>query len=250
MNEIDLKGRRAVITGGGRGMGLGIARHFLNCGASVSLWDINAETLAVAQEGLAAAERVDTQAVDISDFNAVESAARFVEERFGGIDILVNCAGIAGPNLPLEDYGLEDWNTVQRINVNGTFHTCRAIVPIMRKAKHGRIVNVSSMAGKDGNPNASAYSASKAAVIAITKSLGKELAKADICVNVITPAVIETEMANAVTPQQLEYMLAKIPMGRMGKIEEVSALVSWLSSKECSYSTGAVFDISGGRATY
>ncbi|MXU65029.1 SDR family NAD(P)-dependent oxidoreductase [Oceanomicrobium pacificus] len=250
MNSYDLKGQRAIVTGGGRGMGLGIADLFLKSGASVSLWDISADTLADAAATLDAGDRVDTQVVDVSDLASVEAATAAVRDRFGGIDILVNAAGIAGGNMPLDSYDVDLWNKTQAINVNGTFHTCRAVVPVMKEGDYGRIVNVSSMAGKDGNPNASAYSVSKAAVIALTKSLGKELATTGIRANVITPAVIETPMVAAVTPEQLEYMLAKIPMGRMGTVAEIANLTAWLCSRDCSYSTGAVFDISGGRATY
>ncbi|WP_127113793.1 SDR family NAD(P)-dependent oxidoreductase [Shimia sediminis] len=250
MNRYDLTDQRAVITGGARGMGLGIARLFLECGARVSLWDVSEGTLKEAAVAFSSDDCVDIQVVDVSDFAAVQAAAEAVKAKFGGVDILVNAAGIAGANLPLDDYPLEEWDRVQRINVNGSFHTCRAIVPLMKAKDYGRIVNVSSMAGKEGNPNASAYSVSKAAVIAMTKSLGKELAATGIRANVITPAVIETDMVAAVTPEQLSYMLAKIPMGRMGTVDEVAALVAWLSSRDSSYSTGAVFDISGGRATY
>lgn len=250
MNQYDLKGRHAVITGGARGMGYGIAELFLASGATVSLWDLSADALAEAAEKLNAGDCVDKQTVDVSDLASVEAATAAAKSAMGGIDILVNAAGIAGGNMPLDEYDVDLWNATQRINVDGTFHTCRAIVAVMKQGGYGRIVNVSSMAGKDGNPNASAYSVSKAAVIALTKSLGKELATTGIRVNVITPAVIETPMVAAVTPQQLEYMLSKIPMGRMGTVAEVAALTAWLSSPDCSYSTGAVFDISGGRATY
>lgn len=250
MNSYDLKDQRAVVTGGARGMGLGIARLFLASGARVSLWDQNDAALADAAGALKAGGRVHTQAVDVSNYSAVEAAAASAKDAMGGIDILVNAAGIAGGNMPLDSYDLDLWNLTQAVNVNGTFYTCRAIVPVMKEGGYGRIVNVSSMAGKEGNPNASAYSVSKAAVIAMTKSLGKELATTDIRANVITPAVIETPMVEAVTPEQLKYMLSKIPMGRMGTVDEVAALTAWLCSRDCSYSTGAVFDISGGRATY
>ena len=250
MNSYDLNDQRAVITGGARGMGLGIAELFLASGASVSLWDLSGEALATAARHLNAADRVDTQTVDVSDYGAVETATARARAAMGGIDILVNAAGIAGGNMPLDKYDLDLWNLTQKVNVNGIFHTCRAIVPIMKEGDYGRIVNVSSMAGKDGNPNASAYSVSKAAVIAMTKSLGKELATTGIRANVITPAVIETPMVKDVTDEQLTYLLSKIPMGRMGTVEEIARLSAWLCSRDCSYSTGAVFDISGGRATY
>ncbi len=250
MNSYDLNDMRAVITGGAQGMGLGIAKLFLASGASVSLWDLSADALATAARDLNAADRVDTQSVDVSDYAAVETATAQAKAAMGGIDILVNAAGIAGGNMPLDAYDLDLWNATQAVNVNGVFHTCRAVVPVMKEGDYGRIVNVSSMAGKDGNPNASAYSVSKAAVIAMTKSLGKELATTGIRANVITPAVIETPMVKDVTDAQLSYMLSKIPMGRMGTVAEVAALTAWLCSRDCSYSTGAVFDISGGRATY
>lgn len=250
MNTYDLKDQRAVITGGARGMGLGIARMFLSSGANVSLWDLDGASLEQAAASLDAGDRVDTRSVNVADYPSVEAATAGAKEAMGGIDILVNAAGIAGGNMPLDAYDLDLWNQTQAVNVNGTFHTCRAIVPVMKECNYGRIVNVSSMAGKDGNPNASAYSVSKAAVIAMTKSLGKELATTGIRANVITPAVIETPMVADVTETQLAYMLSKIPMGRMGTVEEIAALTAWLSSRDCSYSTGAVFDISGGRATY
>ena len=250
MNSYDLNDMRAVITGGAQGMGLGIAKLFLMSGASVSLWDLSADALATAARDLNAADRVDTRSVDVSVYSAVETATAQAKAAMGGIDILVNAAGIAGGNMPLDAYDLDLWNATQAVNVNGVFHTCRAVVPVMKEGDYGRIVNVSSMAGKDGNPNASAYSVSKAAVIAMTKSLGKELATTGIRANVITPAVIETPMVKDVTDAQLSYMLSKIPMGRMGTVAEVAALTAWLCSRDCSYSTGAVFDISGGRATY
>ncbi|MCT8161705.1 SDR family NAD(P)-dependent oxidoreductase [Pseudoruegeria sp. SHC-113] len=250
MNRLDLEGRKAVITGGARGMGFAIAERFLASGAQVSLWDLNPEGLSAAKAKLAGKGAVDTQAVDVSNLAAVEAAAEAAAQAMGGAEILVNAAGIAGVNTLLENYPPEIWNAVMNVNLNGTFHTCRALVPYMRKAGYGRIVNIASMAGKDGNPNASAYSVSKAGVIGLTKSLGKELAQTEIRVNVVCPAVIKTEMLADVTEEQIGYMLAKIPMGRMGTVEEIAGLVGWLSSPECSYSTGAVYDLSGGRATY
>lgn len=250
MNKLDLNGKRAVITGGARGMGFAIAQRFLDSGASVSLWDISEETLTWAQEALSKAGTVDAQTVNVSRYDSVEVAAQATANALGGIDILVNGAGIAGVNAPLTDYPLDIWQAVLDVNLNGIFHTCRAIVPYMQKGDYGRIVNIASMAGKDGNPNASAYSVSKAAVIGLTKSLGKELATSGIRANVVCPAVIKTEMLDDVTEEQIGYMLAKIPMGRMGSVEEIAAMVGWMCSEECSYSTGAVFDLSGGRATY
>lgn len=250
MNILDLKGRRAVITGGARGMGFAFAKRFLESGASVALWDVNADALARAKAALDPLGQVAINTVDVSDYAQVETAAASVAETLGGIEILVNAAGIAGVNVPVTDYPLDTWNAVMNVNLNGIFHTCRAIVPYMQQSDYGRIVNIASMAGKDGNPNASAYSVSKAGVIGLTKSLGKELATSNIRANVICPAVIKTEMLDDVTEEQIGYMLAKIPMGRMGTVEEIAAMVGWMCSEECSYSTGAVFDLSGGRATY
>ena len=250
MNRIDLDGRRAVVTGGARGMGYAIARRFLESGASVSLWDISDETLATAKSELSEFGTVETRVVDVGDYGNVETGASATAGALGGIDLLVNSAGVAGINTPLIEYPLETWRQVQRVNLDGIFHTCRAIVPYMQKEDYGRIVNISSMAGKDGNPNASAYSVSKAGVIALTKSLGKELAQTSIRVNVIVPAVIRTEMLADVTEEQVAYMLSKIPMGRMGTADEIAAMVACMCSDECSYSTGAVYDLSGGRATY
>jgi len=250
MNTLDLSGKRAVVTGGGRGMGFAVAQRFLTSGASVSLWDISEETLDAARSKLDVFGTVIAQRVDVSDYADVETAAQQAADQLGGIELLVNAAGIAGVNVPLTDYPLETWNAVMNVNLNGIFHTCRAIVPHMQKSGYGRIANISSMAGKDGNPNASAYSVSKAAVIGLTKSLGKELATSGIRVNVICPAVIMTEMLQDVTEEQLNYMLSKIPMGRAGTVEEIAAMVGWMCSEDCSYTTGAVFDLSGGRATY
>lgn len=250
MNTLDLKNRRAVITGGARGMGFAIAKRFLESGASVSLWDLNEKALTQAKSALDELGAVTYQCVDVSDFASVETATAAAAAELGGIDLLVNAAGIAGVNTPLADYPVETWNAVINVNLNGIFHTCKAVVPVMQKGDYGRIVNIASMAGKDGNPNASAYSVSKAGVIGLTKSLGKELATSNIRVNVVCPAVIKTEMLADVTEEQIGYMLAKIPMGRMGTVDEISSMVGWMCSEECSYSTGAVFDLSGGRATY
>ena len=216
----------------------------------MSLWDLNAATLRSARDTLAALGSVDSQTVNVADYESVTAAAAKAVAAMGGVDLLVNSAGIAGVNAPLSDYPLDSWNAVLDVNLNGVFHTCRALVPEMQKSDYGRIVNIASMAGKDGNPNASAYSVSKAGVICLTKSLGKELATTGIRVNVICPAVIKTEMLEDVSEEHIGYMLAKIPMGRMGRVDEIAAMVGWLCSSECSYSTGAVFDMSGGRATY
>ena len=250
MNRIDLSGRRAVVTGAARGVGYAVARRFLQSGASVSIWDVSEGTLADARRGLSSLGTVASQVVDVGDYAQVERGAESTAAELGGIGLLVNCAGIAGVNAALADYPLDVWRQVQRVNLDGTFHVCRAIVPYMQQEGYGRVVNIASMAGKDGNPNASAYSVSKAGVIALTKSLGKELARTGIRVNAIAPAVIETEMLAAVTEEQIGYMVSKIPMGRMGTVEETAAMVAWMCSEECSFTTGAVFDLSGGRATY
>lgn len=250
MNTLDLSGKRAVITGGARGMGFAFAKRFLDSGATVALWDISNETLDTATEALSSFGQVSSQVVNVADYDSVEAGAKAAAQEMSGIDILVNSAGIAGVNTPLDVYPLKTWNAVIDVNLNGIFHTCRAIVPYMKEGDYGRIVNIASMAGKEGNPNASAYSVSKAGAIGLTKSLGKELATTGIRVNVICPAVIKTEMLDDVTEEQIGYMLSKIPMGRMGTVEEIAAMVGWMCSEECSYSTGAVFDLSGGRATY
>ena len=250
MNQIDLRGRRAVVTGAARGMGLAVAERFLASGASVSIWDVGKGNLDAARRRLATRGTVAPRVVDVADYAQVERGAESTAAELGGIDLLVNCAGIAGVNAEFTDYPLDVWRQVQRVNLDGTFHVCRAVVPYMLQGGYGRIVNVSSMAGKEGNPNASAYSVSKAGVIALTKSLGKELAKTGIRVNAIAPAVIETEMLADVTEEQIGYMLSKIPMGRAGTVEEVAAMVAWMCSEECSFTTAAVFDLSGGRATY
>lgn len=229
-------GRTAVVTGGLGGIGEGIVKRLKAEGAEALSWD-----LAASPDGLS---------LDISDPDAVQNAAEESLSRLGKIDILVCSAGIAGPTHTLWDYPVEDWKRVFDINLHGLFYCCRAIVPAMRAAGYGRIVNIASIAGKEGNPNASAYSASKAAVIGLTKSLGKELTDGDICVNCITPATVETPILEQVSPEFVDYMRSKIPMGRFGRVEEVAALACWLASEECSFTTGGVFDISGGRATY
>lgn len=250
MNTYNLDGRVAIVTGAARGMGFAVAERFLKSGASVTLWDLNETALLDARQKLSQFGDVHSDSVNVADFTAVKAAAGRVKQRCGQIDILINSAGIAGVNTSLADYPLDIWNQVMQVNLNGIFHTCKAVVPHMQNNGYGRIVNIASMAGKDGNPNASAYSVSKGAVITLTKSLGKELAREGITVNVVAPAVIETEMLADVTEEQINYMLTKIPMGRMGTVKEISSLVSWLASEECSYSTGAVYDLSGGRATY
>ena len=241
-------GRRAVITGGASGIGLGIATRLAREGASVCLWDANGESLAAARA--AVGPDAMTAVVDVTDWSAVDAAAIAVRERLGGLDVLVCSAGITGPNVPLADYPVEAWRGVIDVNINGVFHCCRAAAPHMLAGGYGRIVNIASVAGKEGNPNASAYSASKAAVIGLTKSLGKELAQKNITVNAVTPAAVKTAIFDQMTQAHIDFMLSKIPMGRFGLVDEIVALVCWLASAECSFTTGSVFDASGGRATY
>jgi len=252
-NQFDFSGRRAIITGGARGIGFGVAKRLQSGGAKVTLWDSDGDTLKRAAGALTGGDGDDAVAVarvDVADYAQVEAAAGEAERRFGGIDILVNAAGVAGANASVEAYPIDEWRRVIRVNLDGIFHACRAVVPVMRRADYGRIANIASIAGKEGNPNASAYSASKAAVIALTKSLGKELASTGIRVNALAPAVIDTEMLADVTQEHLAYMLSKIPMARAGQVTEAAAMVAWMCSAECSYTTAAVFDLSGGRATY
>ena len=251
MNQLDLKGRHAVITGGASGIGFAIAQRMLASGASVTLWDRDEAALKTATAGLGALSpgAVHAVSVDVTHQASVQAAVQQTL-RFGNIDILVNSAGITGPNVKLWDYPLADWEQVMAINLNGVFLCCREVVPHMRGRNYGRVVNIASVAGKDGNPNASAYSASKAAVIALTKSLGKEMADTGVRVNCVTPAAVKTAMFDQMTPEHIAFMLSKIPMARFGTVEEIAAMVTWLSTEECSFSTGAVFDLSGGRSTY
>ena len=246
MNQIDLSGKVAVITGGTRGIGLAIVERMAKSGARVAVWD----RARLEKGSKAEAAGAALIAADVSDPDAVARALAETESRVGPVDILVNSAAIGGVNTTVAQYPLDEWRAVMDVNLTGTFLTCRAVVPGMEKRGYGRIVNIASIAGKEGNPNACAYSASKAGVIALTKSLGKELATTGVCVNCIAPAVIETEMLEQSTKEHIAYMVSKIPMGRLGQVDEVAALVCWLASAECSFSTGAVFDISGGRATY
>lgn len=245
-----LQNRAGIVTGGARGIGRAIAARLLQDGASVCLWDVDEAALAEARALLNAAGRVTTAKVDVTCADSVEAGVQTAVAAFGKIDLLVNNAGIAGANARLWETTPEEWRRVVEINLNGPFLCCRAVVPQMLKNGYGRIVNIASIAGKEGNPNAAHYSASKAGVIGLTKSLGKELATSNIVVNCITPAVIETDILKQLTQQHVDYMLSKIPMGRFGRREEAAALVAWLCSEDCSFTTGAVFDLSGGRATY
>ncbi|WP_407181020.1 SDR family NAD(P)-dependent oxidoreductase [Bradyrhizobium sp. STM 3562] len=248
MNKIDLNGRCAVVTGGAQGFGRAITERFAASGAKVAIWDHD-QTLAdkTAKEIGGAVTAVK---VDVTDWGAVETARDATLKAFGKIDILVNNAGIAGVNKTVWETDLEEWRKVLRINLDGPFICCKAIVPTMVKQNYGRIVNIASIAGKEGNPNAAHYSASKAGLIALTKSLGKELAQQNIMVNAVTPAAAKTAIFDQLTQQHIDFMLSKIPKGRFVLVEEVAAMVAWLSSEDCGFSTGAVFDISGGRATY
>lgn len=246
MNNIDLKGRRAIVTGGAQGIGRAVAERFLASGASVAIWDRDmplAESTA-AEIGVTAIE------VDLVSPDAVDAALAQTRDALGGVDIMVNNAGIAGANKPVWEYSPEEWRQVIDINLMGVFHCCRAAVPAMLEGGYGRIVNIASIAGKEGNPNASHYSASKAGVIALTKSLGKELADRNVAVNCVTPAAARTAIFDQMSETHINYMLSKIPMGRFVEPSEIAALVAWLSSEDCSFTTGQVIDISGGRATY
>lgn len=250
MNKIDLNHRHAVVTGGAQGIGLSIAGRLLASGASVSLWDRDEESLSVAQKQLGKSELVSTETIDVSDAASVAAATAATVEKYGKIDILVANAGIAGPNHTTWEYPIDTWKQVININLVGVFLCCRAIVPHMLHQGYGRIVNVASIAGKEGNANASAYSASKAGVIALTKSLGKETAHRNIAVNCITPAAARTRIFDQMTKEHIDFMLSRIPRGRFLEVDEVNAMVAWLVSEENSFTTGAVFDLSGGRATY
>jgi 2-dehydro-3-deoxy-L-rhamnonate dehydrogenase (NAD+) len=252
MNQLDLKGRHAVITGGASGLGYAISQRMIASGATVTWWDMNADVMAQAAKtiGVDTGAAVHCELANVTDHASVVAALGRTLAKRPKIDILVNSAGITGPNAKLWDYPTAAWEQVIQVNLNGIFHTCREIVPHMQANKFGRIVNIASVAGKDGNPNASAYSASKAAVIALTKSLGKELANSGVLVNCVTPAAVKTAMFDQMTPEHIAFMLSKIPMGRFGTTEEVAAMVAWLCTEDCSFSTGAVFDLSGGRSTY
>jgi 2-dehydro-3-deoxy-L-rhamnonate dehydrogenase (NAD+) len=246
-NKIDLSGRKAVVTGGAQGIGRAIVERFLASGAKVAIWDRDRALAEKAAKELPGAVAV---AVEVGSYADVERARDETVKALGGIDILVNNAGISGPNLKTWEYPLDAWRQVMSINLDGPFHCCRAVAPLMIAQNYGRVVNIASVAGKEGNINAPAYSASKAAVIALTKSLGKELASYDISVNCITPAAAKTAIFDQMTQAHIDFMLSKIPRGRFIEVEEIAGLAAYCASSECSASTGAVFDISGGRATY
>ena len=250
MNQIDLKLKTAVVTGGAQGIGLAIAELMIDSGATVSLWDQDQKLVNETATRLSSKGKVDAVTVDVSDLDSVKNAVIQTKKFMDGIDILICNAGISGPNAKLWDYPPEDWEKIMNININGVFNCLRTVTPIMIENNYGRIVNVSSVAGKEGNPSASAYSASKAAVIAITKSLGKELADYNIAVNCITPAAAKTQIFNQMKEEHIQYMLGKIPRGRFLKVEEAASMVAWLCSEENSFTTGGVFDLSGGRSTY
>jgi 3-oxoacyl-[acyl-carrier protein] reductase len=229
MNRLDFTGRSAIVTGGMQGIGAAIVKRLEASGAKVTVWDLDG-----------------SPKVDVSDPASIQSALKNLQK----VDVLVNNAGVAGKNVPTVDYPIEEWERVLRVNLTSQFLCCRAIAPLMVRAKYGRIVNIASIAGKEGNPNAVAYSASKAGVISLTKSLGKELAKDGVLVNCVTPAAAKTAIFDQMTRSHIDYMLSKIPMGRFVEVDEIASLVCWLASEDCSFSTGGVFDISGGRATY
>jgi 3-oxoacyl-[acyl-carrier protein] reductase len=248
MNKIDLNGRCAVVTGGAQGFGRAITERFVSSGARVAIWDHDIALAEQTAKQIGAA--VTAIQVDVSDLAAVEKARDATLAKLGKIDILVNNAGIAGINKTVWETDFDEWRKVLRINLDGPFICCKAVVPTMVKQNYGRIVNIASIAGKEGNPNAAHYSASKAGLIALTKSLGKELAGYEIAVNAVTPAAAKTAIFDQMTQQHIDFMLSKIPKGRFVLVEELAAMVAWLASEDCAFSTGAVFDISGGRATY
>lgn len=240
-------GRTAIVTGGASGLGKAVAARIVAEGGTVALWDLNAETLAAAKDEVGA---IDTQALDVSDPAAVEAATRSSAAALGKVDILVCSAGITGPTVPVHEFPIDGWRRVIDINLNGLFYCNRAIVPLLIANGYGRIVNISSVAGKEGNPNASAYSASKAGVIGLTKSLGKELADKGVIVNALTPATFESPILAQLPQSQVDYMRSRIPMGRLGEIAESAAMVCFMASEECSFTTASTFDTSGGRTTY
>ena len=248
MNRLDFEGRVAVVTGGATGIGFAVAQRLAASGGRVSLWDRDPTALERAAASLG--QRADARQVDVADADGVAAVAQATLSALGRVDALVCSAGITGPNTTTWEYPVDAWREVIDVNLNGVFHCNRALVPAMLARDYGRIVNIASVAGKEGNPNASAYSASKAAVIGLTKSLGKELAKSGVRVNCVTPAAVKTAIFDQMAQQHIDFMLSKIPLGRFGTVDEIAALVAWLCTADCSFSTGAVFDLSGGRATY
>ncbi len=250
MNMIDLQGRKAIVTGAARGIGRAIAERLLQSGAAVAIWDMDEAEAKKTAAALGKHGETLALQVDVTDEASVKAATEATRSRFGRIDILVNSAGISGPNRKVWEYGAADWRRVVEVDLVGTFLCCAAAIPEMLKNDYGRIVNIASIAGKEGNPNASAYSAAKAGVIGLTKSIGKECATTGVICNCVTPAAIETDIFAQMSQEHIDYMLSKIPMNRFGKVDEVAAMVAWLVSAECCFSTGAAFDISGGRAVY
>ncbi len=249
MIKYDLNNRVAVVTGGAQGFGLAITERFIEAGAKVIIWDIDENAAREAIDKVKS-ENLSHQVVDVTNFEIVNKNLGEVEKKYGKIDIFVNNAGIAGMNTTVAEYPLDEWKKVMNLNLNSVFYCCKAVVPFMLKNDYGRIVNIASIAGKEGNPNASAYSTSKAGVIGLTKSLGKELAQKNIAVNCVTPAAAKTRIFDQMTEEHINYMLSKIPRNKFAKVEELASLVTWLASEENSFSTAAVFDLSGGRATY
>jgi 3-oxoacyl-[acyl-carrier protein] reductase len=250
MNQLDLKGRVAVVTGGAQGIGLAVAQRLLRSGAAVALWDLNEAQLAHARELLAPLGQISVSVAEVSDAASLEAATAAVMRNHGHLDVLVNSAGITGGNGPAWELAPDTWRRVIEVNLVGTWLACRAVIPHMLARRYGRIVNIASVAGKEGNPNASHYSASKAGVIGLTKSLGKELAQSGVLVNAVTPAAARTPIFDSMKPEHIAFMLGKIPMGRFLEVDEAAAMIGWLATEDCAFSTGAVFDLSGGRATY
>ena len=249
MNKYNFSGRVAIVTGGAQGFGLAITKKIIQSGGKVVIWDIDNDAIEKAKKEINS-DNFSAQLVDVTNFKTIETAVKDLENKFGKIDIFVNNAGITGMNAKVWEYPLDEWKKVIELDLNSTFYCCKAIVPHMLKNNYGRIINIASIAGKEGNPNASAYSTAKAGVIGLTKSLGKELADKNIAVNCVTPAAAKTRIFDQMTDEHINYMLSKIPRNRFAKIDELASLVCWLASEENSFSTAAVFDLSGGRATY
>ena len=245
MNNINLKNKVAVVTGGAQGFGLAITKRFVASGAHVVIWDRDEKILSSVEE-----KNTTKVIVDVTNFQKIEEATKETLSQLGRIDILVNNAGIAGPSYTTWEYPIEEWQKVIDIDLSGVFYCCKSIVPVMKKNNYGRIINIASIAGKEGNPNAMPYSAAKAGVIALTKSLGKELANNNIAVNCVTPAAAKTRIFDQISQEHIDYMLSKIPRNRFVKVDELASMVAWMASEENSFTTGAVFDLSGGRATY